>query len=72
MGKEAKQPARKPKKQRTFLVALRVSEVEHRLIAEQAQEQGKTISSILRENLGLDLGRQSKAGRGRLGKGKAA
>lgn len=58
--------------QRVSLIALRVSEAERKLIAQQAKEQNKTISALLRENLGLDTGRQSKAGKGRAGKRKAA
>lgn len=63
------QPEKTP---REVLIALRVSEAERKLIAQQAKEQNKTISALLRENLGLDTGRQSKAGRGRAGKRKAA
>jgi hypothetical protein len=67
MTKKPAQPA-----QRSYLVALRVSELEHKIIQENARAEGKTVSAILRENLGLNLGRQTKSGRGKLAKRKAA
>lgn len=66
MEKQAKSKARE------LLVAVRVSEDEHKLLTVKAQQEGKTVSALLRENLGLELGRQSKAGRGKLAKRKAA